>query len=138
RYLVNYGFTLANNELNNQACIYINLPDGLSSKKLQIIGPCTSYDDGYSNVQHALQNNWIELKNKIRFQIKCPSKKLTGFPPSGRLPIEWSTFICIRLLRVLLATDEEMCMIKNADHQLFSDIPALSVRNELAVMKHLN
>jgi histone-lysine N-methyltransferase SETD3 len=70
RYFMNYGFTLNNNQKNNQASIFlpVTCPDQIKT----LIGPPTTYDDGYSGYSYCIDNNLESKVNRdklFRFQV---------------------------------------------------------------------
>jgi len=123
RYLVNYGFTLSNNQVNNQAAIFIDpnilaKDDKFKSSKLQLFnGRETTVDDSYSEYSFLVKNNIETLETNIskngqyRFQFvilqdtpvqtnlkKNRKKSFTG------LHCVWTIF---GFLRILLSNEEE-------------------------------
>lgn len=81
RYLVNYGFTLSDNQVNNQAAIFIDpnilaKDDNFKSSKLQLFnGRETTVDDSYSEYLFLVKNKMetgetnISKNGKYRFQF---------------------------------------------------------------------
>ena len=63
RYFVNYGFTLPNNELNNQAVLFF-------SNKDNTLG--CNFDDGFSHYNIAIEHKWetkVSQNRMFRFQF---------------------------------------------------------------------
>lgn len=153
RYFVNYGFTLPNNQANNQADIFIKSPPALSPMQTAVIGQPCSYDDGYSYYQVAVDRQFeqrVRVDGCFRFQIQCPGSNLPSCEPAHlqRLDPLHCTLACLRFLRVIVATAEEQngiapaCLRFAQQHGpknllVCVDIGPISVRNELAALAML-
>jgi hypothetical protein len=134
RYLMNYGFTLPNNEDNNQACLFFDVPHTLKAKQVAIIGRATSFDDGFSHYKTALQLKWVHLKSKFRFQIQCPNGNERKFDKTQMHRA--CTMACLGFLRVICASQEDLNKIEA--RSLDEPIPVLSFANEMCVWQTMN
>jgi len=158
RYLMNYGFTLPENEDSNQACVCVELPEDLSPLQKKLIGMPSSYDDGYSYYNRAIREGWekkIGTGTHIRFQIQC--LKQPPLSPSKSVNPQDCTTALFRFLRVLVATPDDFQiisrriddMLKTKDsithfalqrkYHIFTiiDIRPVSVQNEVRVVRKL-
>ena len=154
RYFVNYGFTLANNEAYNQAALFVH-PGALSALQAAIIGNPCSYDDGFSYYQAAIE---MQMEQKVRcggyfrFQIQCPGLNLPDCNPEETRKLDGlrCTLACLRLLRVLVATETEQELIASLCGKymvtyptgckfLLSsfDLPPISAQNEINALHKL-
>ena len=156
RYFVNYGFTLPNNESQNQAAVFIK-PESLTALQVSLVGdPCT-YDDGYSYYQVAVDRmleEKVRCNGYYRFQLQCPGLNVPDSDPRESLRLDGlrCTLACLRFLRVVVATPEELKLIaqrfeqymkaypttSRSVHLLASfDIQPVSVQNEIEVLNRL-
>ena len=86
RYLVNYGFTLDNNQMNNTCVVFVDpkeiipvLNKDLFSEKLAYFNklPNKNFDDGYSGYSYLIQRKKrknVRVHKKFRFQLGCITK----------------------------------------------------------------
>lgn len=153
RYLVNYGFTLPNNEANNQAAVFVDQSEIIKNNNVKalLIGRPRSFDDGYSGYNVLVSQNLeqrVTQKHQYRFQIgllKTDSQQ----QHTKKITVQECTKTLFSALRVIFASDQDLKEIEQLlpyDHKLMKmfpnlltevDIPPLSVQNELLVIKEL-
>lgn len=128
RYLINYGFTLSDNQNNNQATIFID-PNAISESitderkktvkvKRLLFGKPRSYDDGYSGYQAKIdegKESKVSQEGQFRFQFSIIPD--TDFwdtsigDAQGKLCATHCIRACMSLLRLLLCTKEELATL---------------------------
>ena len=160
RYLVNYGFTLKNNQENNQAAFFINpvkiLDDNkcvLKETKLRMLGNnSTSIDDSYSEYKFLINHKketLVSVDKCYRFQfMKLLDKKvnLEGTIFTGL----HSTWCLFGFLRYLLSSEEEFMNISYSINEkiksskeisftkLLLDIKPSNVETELKILQTIS
>jgi histone-lysine N-methyltransferase SETD3 len=164
RYLVNYGFTLSDNQENNQAAIFIDPVKILSNKnsvlnesKLKILGNnSTTIDDSYCEYRYlinAKKETLISQDQQYRFQfITLLDKKVDSRPKSiTGLHSIWCLFGMLRLLfsseieflQFTIKINNKIKELKDENVKLdlvniLLSIPPFSVETELLVLKELS
>jgi hypothetical protein len=162
RYLINYGFTLPDNQNNNQAALFVDpelILDSvdctaqLSEEKYLLLGQCRSYEDGYTGYI-------VEHKSKIiRFQFGIIPKRFEKHQYLDQSTPSECIQSCFSILRVLLCNQSEFedvtdrilkdmdILVKKSDKMkyilqkgLFRHITVspLSASNELLVLRFLS
>ena len=165
RYLVNYGFTLNDNQINNQAAIFIDpavvtKDDKFRSSKLKLFkGRETNVDDSYSEYLFLVKNNIETLETNVskngqyRFQfvilqdtpVQMNLKEIREKSFTG-LHCSWAMF---GFLRILLSNEEEFeeitsYIIEKSDKdkldilELMLQVKPLSAETEVNVLKILS
>ena len=166
RYLVNYGFTLSDNQVNNQAAIFIdpikilsnnNNNSVLNEIRLQILGNnASSIDDSYCEYRYlinAKKETLISQDQQYRFQfIIMLDKKVDPLPKSiTGLHCIWCLFGMLRLLlsseteflQLIIKINNKIKELKNEKIKIeliniLLSISPLSVETELLVLKELS
>ena len=119
RYLVNYGFTLKDNHVNNQAAIFIDPGklltegDGSEKRKLELLtNNATTVDDSFCEYRFLIQNNKetrISQDHQFRFQFtKLLNREVQkrGIPIGGFTGLH-SAWCLFGFMRILLSSPEE-------------------------------
>ena len=127
RYLVNYGFTLKENQENNQAAIFLNpekildeLKSPLKESKLKLLRDNqTSIDDSYCEYRFLIKEGKeirVSQNKDFRFQFMTLIDKEVGVPQGTFTGLHsiWSLF---GFLRILLSNEEEFINITNIIHE---------------------
>jgi hypothetical protein len=86
RYFINYGFTLADNQMFNQACVFLPLTSTFETFK-NILGRPWSYDDGYGGYVYSIKDG-VETKVSkekfTRFQVSSITPVIVNSPPDPK------------------------------------------------------
>lgn len=147
RYFVNYGFTLSDNQVNNQTVLFIN-PDKLidsqdiplKKNKLELLTDVVSIDDSFCDYDLLIRLNKETLVTKdknFRFQflilLDAPvnQKSMNGLN---------CTFALFGMLRLIYSTDKEFLLISKQENfnNFLTGIKPLSYDNEFLVLKELS
>ena len=140
RYLVNYGFTLSDNQENNQAVVFIN-----PANRLQLFqNNETSIDDSYCEYRFLInegKETLISQDKNFRFQFVILSDKKVE-PPKSMTGLH-SIWCLFGMLRLLLSSDVEFeNFMKNLTKTDFVtmllSVSPFSVQTELLVLKELS
>jgi len=127
RYLVNYGFTLKENQENNQAAIFLNpakildeLKSPLKESKLRLLGDNqTTIDDSYCEYRFLIKEGKetrVSKNKDFRFQFMTLLDKEVS-TPSGTFTGLHSAWCLFGFLRILLSSEEEFIRITNEVHE---------------------
>jgi len=154
RYLVNYGFTLENNDINNQAVLFIRPKDLLqdendfTTKKLKFLNSnCVTLDDSYCEYRFLIQTaneRKVSKDNYYRFQF-------TIFPKNIKFLIKHNKLskLIIRslfgFLRIVHSTTEKQAITINKYFngaknisEIFSSIEPVDIDVEIKVLQTIS
>ena len=156
RYFVNYGFTLSNNNENNQAVLFIDSNKILSDKndvsieiKLKLFNTNATYiDDSFGDYKYLVEskNETLVSQDKqyrFQFNILTDKKVELNTPPITGLHGIWCLF---GMFRLLLSSELEFSQLifkvkdlnNNSIIKIFLSILPINVENELLVLQELS
>lgn len=136
RFFVNYGFTLSNNQDNNQAAIF--LPALQNPVLFKYTGPATSYDDGFCGYGYLLETKKefkVTEEKCFRFQVSTISLCMSD---------------TMKDLIIAMFSYARLAVLEEQDYGLLSEnvtvnrmtpalstIPYLHIRNEINAIEFI-